>query len=161
MENGKMMSRRWFIGGAGAVGARTFAFAERAKNFRAPEFPEGAKIKVSSVKAKNRGGKTREETIPSVEKESFKVIAPAAVADKNARRYELEFSAEAEDGAKKTKLVVAEGFNHALAHPTASKSSFCVFAKDELGRGKIRFSATPINCFGARGKPLVSDWMAV
>jgi len=75
--------------------------------------------------------------------------------------YELEFTAETEDEAKKTKLVVPEGFNHALAHPKASASSFCVFAKDELGRGKVRFSATPVNCFGARGKPLVSDWMTV
>ena len=146
-----------------AAESRPFAFAERAKKFRAPEFPEGAKLEVSSVKAKKRGGKSRDgkETIPSVEKEAFKVVAPAAVADKNARLYELEFAAETADGAKKTKLVVPEGYNHAPVHPKASASSFCVFAKDELGRGKVRFSATPVNCFGSRGKPLVSDWMAV
>ena len=143
-----------------AAESRPFAFATRAKKFRAPEFPAGAKLKISSVKAKNRGCKSRDgkELAPSVEKEAFKVIAPAVVADKNARLYELEFSAEAEDGTKKTKLVVAEGFNHALAHPTASNSSFCVFAKDELGSGQVRFAVTPVNCFGARGKPLVSDW---
>jgi len=146
-----------------AAESRPFTFAGRAKKFRAPEFPAGSQLEVSSIKAKNRGGQPREgkETIPSVLKEAFKVVAPAAVADRNARLYELEFTAETEDEAKKTKLVVPEGFNHALAHPKASASSFCVFAKDELGRGKVRFSATPVNCFGARGKPLVSDWMTV
>ncbi|MBQ4199342.1 MAG: hypothetical protein II649_05620 [Kiritimatiellae bacterium] len=32
------------------------------------------------------------------------------------------------------------------------------FALDELGAGEVRFAVTPINCFGARGKPLVSAW---
>ncbi len=62
--------------------------------------------------------------------------------------------AETEDGTKRTKLVVPEGFNHALAHPKASAPSFCVFARSELGKGRIRFTATPINCFGARGASL-------
>ena len=139
---------------------KPFAFAERAKKFRAPSFPQGASLAVSTVKAKNRGGKSRDgkESIPAVEKDAFKVIAPAAVADKNARLYRLEFTAESKDGSKKTKLIVPEGFNHALGHKKAVKSSFCLFACDELPPGEVRFTVTPFNCFGARGVPLVSGW---
>ena len=56
------------------------------------------------------------------------------------------------------KLVIAEGFNHALAHPRASMPSSCIFALDELGAGDVRISVTPIGCFGARGKAIVSEW---
>ena len=84
---------------------------------------------------------------------------PAAVADKNARLYTLEFVAESKDGSTKKKLVVPEGFNHAPGHKKAGAPSFCIFARDELASSKVRFSVTPINCFGARGTPLVSDWI--
>ncbi len=135
---------------------RPFAFAERAKKFRAPSFPQGAKPEISRDKAKTRGGKSRDgkESIPAEVKDAFKVVVPAAVADKDARAYKLEFVAEAKDGTKKTKLVLPEGFNHAPAHPKASAPSFCVFGVDELGAGDVRFTVTPINCFGARGKPI-------
>ena len=140
---------------------KPFAFAERAKKFRAPSFPAGAKLTVSTVKAKSRGGKSRDgkESLPSVEKSAFKVVVPAAVADKNARLYKLEFVAESKDGTKKTKLIIPEGFNHAPGHKKASDPSFCLFARDEFN-GEVRFTVTPFNCFGARGTPLVSDWVA-
>ena len=143
-----------------AAEPKPFAFAEHARKFRAPEFPAGAKLNVARVKAKSRGGKSRDgkESLPSVQKEALKVVAPVAVPDKDARLYELEFVVETKDGAKKTKLVVAEGFNHALAHPRASMPSFCLFALDELGAGDVRISVTPIGCFGARGKSIVSEW---
>ena len=146
-----------------AAESKPFAFAERAKKFRAPSFPSGAKLEVSSIKAKMRGGKSRkgDESIPSVKKDAVKVAAPVAVPDKSARLYELEFVAETKGGAKKTKLVMPEGFNHSLQHKKASVQSFCVFAKDELGPGEVRFSVTPINCFGARGASLASEWMNV
>jgi hypothetical protein len=140
---------------------KPFAFAERAKKFRAPSFPAGAKLAVSTVKAKSRGGKSKDgkESLPSVEKSAFKVVAPAAVADRNARLYKLEFVAESKDGTKKTKLIIPEGFNHAPGHKKASAPSFCLFARDEFN-GEVRFTVTPFNCFGARGTPLVSDWVA-
>ena len=141
---------------------KPFAFAERAKKFRAPSFPAGASLAVSTVKAKTRGGKSRDgkESIPAVKKDAFKVAAPAVTADRNARLYMLEFAAESRDGTKKTKLIVPEGFNHALGHKKVSASSFCLFARDELAAGEVRFTVTPVNCFGARGVPLVSDWIA-
>ena len=143
-----------------AAESKPFAFAEHAKKFRAPAFPAGATLAVTRTKAKTRGGKTRDgkESIPSVEKEAYKIVVPAAVPDKNARLYELEFAAEARDGARRTKLVMPEGFNHALAHQKATASSHCFFACDELPPGEVRFSVTPINCWGMRGTPLTSEW---
>ena len=143
--------------------SKPFAFAERAKKFRAPSFPPDAKLEVSVSKAKSRGGKSMDgkESIPAVEKKAFKVVAPAATADKDARLYELEFAAETKDGAKKTKLVLPEGFNHALGHKKVSAPSFCFFACDELAAEEVRFSVTPVNCFGARGAPLVSEWVSL
>ena len=140
-----------------AAESRPFAFAARAKKLRAPSFPDGVKLKISEVKASNRGGSSGDASIPSVEKAAIKVVAPAAVPENGARAFELEFVAESEGGSKQTKLVVPEGFNHAPSHPKAASPSFCLFAKDELGAGKVRFTVTPVNCFGARGKPLVAE----
>ena len=143
-----------------AAEPKPFAFAARARKFRAPSFPAGAKLAVTAVKAKSRGGKSRDgkESIKAVEKEAFKIVAPAVVAERDARLYELEFAAESRDGTKKTKRIMPEGFNHALAHAKAAASSFCVFARDEIV-GDVRFAVTPVNCFGARGTPLVSEWI--
>ena len=142
--------------------SKPFAFAERAKKFSAPQFPANAKIEVKSVKAKNRGGKSADgkQIVASVAKDAFKVVVPPVVADKNARLFELEFTAEAADGAKRSKLVIAVGFNHALDHQAAKARQSCVFAKEELGSGDVRFTVTPMNCFGARGKPLTATFKA-
>ena len=126
--------------------------------FRAPEFPAGATLTVTRVKARTRGGKSRDgkEKISQVKKAAFHVATPPAVPDKNARLFKLEFVAEMADGKKVTKLTLAPGFNHALAHPNAKDAPFCQFALDELGKGDIRFTATPMNCFGQRGKPITA-----
>ncbi len=141
---------------------RPFSFAERARLFRAPEFPEGAAATVEAVKAKNRGGKAKKgkERIASVEKSAVKVSVPAAVPDTRARLFSLEFAAETPDGKNTAKRILAEGFNHSPEHKKASGAQSCVFALDELGKGDVRFTVTPLNCFGARGRPLVAVYRA-
>ena len=142
-----------------AAEARPFAFAERAKKVRAPEFPANAKLSITAMGVDVRGGKSKDgKTIISRDaKPGWKIVAPAAVPDNNARLFSLEFVAETEDRQKKTKLVLAEGFNHSLSYKKASSSQWCYFRKDELGVGNVRFTVTPINCFGARGKPLSAN----
>ena len=142
-----------------AAEARPFAFAEHAKKFRAPEFPAGAKAVVKRGKFKTRGGKSRDgkESIARIEKDSFTVTVPPVVAAKDARLFKVEFAAETTDGVKKTKLVAPLGFNHSLAHPNVKVSPHCRFALDELGAGDVTFTATPIGCFGARGKPISAE----
>ena len=143
-----------------AAEPRPFAFAEHARRLRAPEFPAGAKSAVAEVNAKNRGGKSKDgkEKIPSEKKPSFKVTVPAVVPDDKARLFALEFAAKTEDGKIRTKLVLSEGFNHSLKHAKAKSRQSCCFRKDELGQGDVRFAVTPMNCFGARGKPLTATF---
>ena len=139
-----------------AAEPKPFAFAEHAKKFHAPEFPADAKLTVTRVKAKTRGGRSRDgkEKISPVRKTAFHIATPLVVPDKNARLFKLEFVAETADGKKVTKRTLAPGFNHSLDHPNVKTAPFCRFALDELGTGDVRFTATPINCFGQRGKPL-------
>lgn len=138
---------------------KPFAFAARAKALRAPEFPVGSEIALSVVMAKNRGGKSKDgkESIPSEKKPSFKLVVPAVVKDNRARVFAVEFVAEA-NGVKKTKLVLPEGFNHALAHAKASAPMKCYFRREDFGKGDVRFTVTPLNCFGARGRSLVKTF---
>ena len=140
--------------------SRPFAFTEHAQKFRAPEFPPDAKLDVSAVIAKNRGGKSTDgkESIPAERKPAFMVVAPAVVADDKSRLFKLEFMAETADGKKQTKLILPIGFNHSVRHKSASSKQTCYFRREELGTGDIRFTVTPINCFGARGKPLQSTY---
>lgn len=142
--------------------SRPFAYAEHAKKFKAPEFPADGELRITSTTAKNRGGKSRngKESIPSVKKDVFRVTVPSTVPDEKARLFSLEFVAEAPSGTKQTKLLLAEGYNHALKHRKAKVRQACFFAKDELGPGDVRFTVTPMNCFGARGKPLVGEYKA-
>ena len=142
-----------------AAESRPFAFAERAKSFAAPEFVPNATVKVEKVETKTRGGKSKDgkTVIPSETKTAYRVTAPAVLQTKKSRLYDLVFVAESKTGEKKTKLVMAEGYNHALGHPRTKLSNFCLFALDELPKGDIRFTVTPRNCFARSGHSLSSN----
>ena len=142
---------------------KPFTFAARARVAGVPAFPAGAALKVSAVKAKTRGGSSRDgkTKIPRVEKDAVRIEIPAASAGA-ARSYEFEVVAEskAPGGVRKSKLVIAEGYNHSAAHKKATAPSYCVFARDELPGRAFRFTVTPSSCFENRGVPLVADWTA-
>ena len=142
--------------------SRPFAFTARAKSLRAPEFPADAKLVVTATNTKNRGGKSKDGkvTIAAEDKPGFKVTVPPVVADDKARLFSLEFAAETSAGKKRTRLVLAEGFNHSLKHPKGKSFQIGWFRRDELGAGDVRFTVTPINCFGVRGKPLTTVFKA-
>ena len=142
-----------------AAESKPFAFAERAKKIGAPAFPAGAAVAVAMAKAKTRGAKASGKTaaIPPVEKACVKVSIPAAVAKDGARVHYFEVTALAADGkACAVKRVLAEGYNHGIGHKRATLATDCLFALDELPKGKLRFSAKPVNCFGRAGEALVS-----
>ncbi len=44
------------------------------------------------------------------------------------------------------------GLDDSLKHKNAGQKTVCLFARDALGSGDVCFTATPVNCFGARGK---------
>lgn len=141
--------------------AKPFGFSARAAKTGRPRFVAGGKLTVTRGKARNRGGKPAkgEGQIPSVEHEVFIVSCPAGVADKKARLYDLEFVAESRTGERQVKYVIAGGFCYAPKSPKAVAPSSCPFALDELPKGDVRFTVTPLNCYGGRGKPLVSEWV--
>ena len=78
--------------------------------------------------------------------------------DDKARLFSLEFVAKTADGKSQTKRVLAEGFNHSLKHTKAKVRQVCYFRKDKLWQGDVTFTVTPMNCFGARGKPLTTTF---
>ena len=142
-----------------AAEAKPFAFAERARKIGAPAFPEGAALRVERAKAKTRGAvaKGANKAIAPLEKDCANVVVPAAVAKDGARAYYFEVRAVPCSGGEGVmKRVLANGFNHGVRHVRASAVTVCPFAVDELPKGPVRFSATPVNCFGGRGKPLSS-----
>ncbi len=141
-----------------AAESKPFAFAERAKKIGAPSFPSGAALRVERAKAKTRGAKAagKSPEIAPVEKDCLKVVVPAAVAKDGARAYYFEVTASAAGGGTVSKRVLAEGFNHGVAHPRAKGDTECFFALDELPKGAVRFSAKPFNCYGRAGARLES-----
>ena len=138
--------------------SRPFAFAERAKKVNAPQFPAGSAPEITVVKVKNRGGTSPDgkETIPSQEKPTYRIVVPPVVKDNRARLYTLEFTAEAQGVAPQKKVVLPLGFNHALAHEQNAKKHTCYFRVEDFGKGPVRFTVTPVGCFGARGRPLTA-----
>ena len=143
-----------------AAEPKPFAFAEHAKKLRAPEFPKGAKPSIAETVAKNRGGKSKDgsEVIPSEDTPALSVTVPPVVPDNRARLLTLEFTAQTANGRSLTKFIVPEGYNHSLKHEKAKVQQVCYFRKDELGEGAVRFSVTPINCFGVRGRTIEASY---
>lgn len=139
-----------------AAEPRPFAFAERAKKREAPRFPDGAKIKVTVCKRKNRGGKSKDgkEIVPSEVKNAFAVEVPPVVLDVKSRLYSLEFTMQTPDGKKQVKRILAKGYNHSVEHPEAKSAQTCVFVKDCPDDAAVKFTVTPMNCFGERGREL-------
>lgn len=143
----------------GAEKRHLAALTERAKKFRAPEFAEGAELKIERVRAKNRGGRQRNGPgiVEAVEQDGFKVVAPPVVKDDAARAQFYEFAAVRPDGTRIVKRVLPPSFHHAAANWRKMKEPvFCIFGKGELGEGDVRFKVAAVNSLGAKGEALES-----
>ena len=139
---------------------KPFSFAERAKKIGAPAFPDGAELKVVRTKAKTRGAPAagKSPAVEPVEKDCLKLVVPAAIAKDGARAYQFLVAVSGPDGsAALTRRFLPEGVAQGSRHPRAVYKTECLFALDELPKGKVRFTVTPLNCFGREGKPLVSE----
>lgn len=138
-----------------AAESRPFAFVEHAKKIAAPEFVEGQEPTVEKVLVRSRGGTTRKQNVPAIEREAWKVTAPACVAERNARVMDIEFVAEGADGVRIRKLVAAEGYSHSEKDEKAlGRTSCCFNVADFLPQQSITFAMTPRNCFHKRGKTM-------
>jgi len=133
----------------GAGAAKPFAFASRAKQAKAPQFPAGAAVAIKAVKAKTRA----KDKASRVEKPSWELLFPQAFAEPAARPHEYEIAAEG-GVARETFFVLAEGFNHALGHAKTKRPGRCVLAQDRLPAGTTRLVVTPLDCWWNRGRAL-------
>lgn len=143
-----------------AAESKPFAFAEHSRRCRAPEFSPGAKLEITAIMSKNRGGKSPDgkETIAPALKSAFTVKAPAVSPVANARLFSMEFTMETPDGKKQTKRIIAKGFNLPERHSGAESPQLCIFSGKYPPGAELRFTATPVNCFGTRGKPLTATF---
>ena len=129
-------------------GVREFSFESRREKARAPEFPAGAKITLKEQRGKD----------PKKQDEKQIVLEfPAARGtDSLSRPFDYEVSAEyvESDVVKpmRTKRVYQPGVQFAPRRD--AKTVWCVFGVCELPSAKYRFTVTPLNSLGLRGRPL-------
>ena len=158
-----VFSRREFITGAPlgddlvmplpAAEKKPFAFTERLKGAVAPEFPQGAELKVVRTKGRLRGD---DKTGPR-EADVWELSFPAAVAAKVARPGAYEITATGAKGKGKTFGMSATGARFPQSDPRASKP--CVFrvACSRMPKKLRKFSVCAISCWGRRSAPLAVD----
>ena len=159
------IERREFIGGeslgddwilpVGKAAEKPFAYAKRIPARVAPEFGEGAAVKVALVPPKAEKDKPAPKEPTQVE-----VSFPSAETRAKCRVFEYEVQAVVvEDDVEMiaaTRRALAPDFH--LPAAKAGKPGSCVFALAELPKGvHLRFDVTPIECFGRKGRPIRSD----
>ena len=118
---------------------------------RAPQFPEGAKVKIAEKNGKRQPDHVKEAQVH--------ITMPAAIGDGPYARvfyYRVEVLDAAGKVLKDRKVVQQDA---ALAEMrTVKTDGWCVFAKDELPRGvALRFRVYPQNTSGKEGRPITSE----
>ncbi len=157
------IERREFLGGeslgddwilpVGKAAERPFVYAKRIPVRVAPEFPKGAVAKAAEMPpAKDADGKPLPERI--------EVAFPHAETRAKCRVFEYEVRAVvvADDVelVAATRRVIAPDFH--LPASKATKPGTCIFARMDLPSGvPLRFEVSPIECFGRKGAPIVSN----
>lgn len=146
------LGNNWIIP-LGVSGA-PMSYENRAKTAQVPQFNQYDKVTLTRGMGKNREGiETKQVTVhfPSVLKKTHGC---------RAFDYEVQVEAQYTDIYKTgtTKRVYSPkcylGENHDMAEVT------CVFAESELPLNyMVRFAVRPCECFGAKGKPIYSEWV--
>ena len=154
---GESLGDDWILP-IGKAAEKPFAYAKRVRGRVAPEFPEGAVVKVALVPPKAEKDKPAPKEPTHVE-----VTFPHAETKGKCRVFEYEVQAVVvEDDVEMvatTRRVLAPDFF--LPPSKAGLDGSCVFALSELPKGKkgihFRFDVSPIECFGKKGRAISSD----
>ncbi len=156
----KMVCERWDIArnekfGPDRVipldGSRPYAFEPRIAAVIPPEFPVGAAVSLSTAMGKNRRGNASEQVT---------LTFPAAKPSATSRVHKYEVRALANRDGQETAVLTNSFFSEAffLAPSHEPATGKCVVGVSTLPTNEvIRFSITPMECFGKRGKDIVSD----
>ena len=155
-----VIERREFLGGEKVGpdwhvpldGSRAFAFDVRGAKMVAPEFAAGASVTVTRAMGKDRRGTATDQVT---------VHFPAAKPSATSRVYDYEVQAfayhEDVDYPVASKRVLSESFH--LPPTREATKGMCVFAASELPKKgtKVRFVVRPTECYGHKGRAIVSD----
>ena len=129
---------------------RAYSFAERKKKAAAPEFLDGAKIRMS--KGIGRAGKNKG-------KEVLRIEFPIAEGRKGARVLDYHVTIEGKEGKRLVRRVVQPGFNLPSDDPVALLTPCCEIAIELLKDvSPARVAVRPRECFGHAGKPLTAKF---
>ena len=139
----------------GKAAERPFAYAKRIPARTAPEFPQGAAVKVALVPPKAGKDKPAPKDPAQVE-----VSFPAAETRDKCRVFEYEVTAtlveDDVDLVQAQRRVMAPDFH--LPETAEGKSGTCVFAVSELPlKGRYRFDVRPVECFGHKGAAIHAE----
>jgi len=121
------------------------SYARRAAKRSAPEFADGAEVKVRPAEGKD-GVKCMEVSFPAAQ----------PVDGCRVNEYEVTATLVEDDFdlVQAQRRVLAPGFNLPLKN--SAKPGSCLFSRDELPKGHYVFSVRPIECFGRKGKAIAS-----
>lgn len=131
---------------------KPFDFAVRRAARVAPEFASGAKVSVA-IRKNGEGAEFVDVTFPHAEtKNKCRVF-----------EYEVTAALEADevDLIQAQRRVLAPDF-YSLDEPSFHRSGLCTFlSKDLTLKGPYRFTVRPIECFGAKGRPIASELVKI
>ncbi len=146
----------WVVPLPFASSGKPYNHTRRAKEEIAPEFSPSAKLSVNRRKARDRAG---------AEHDVFDVLIPPVHASKTTpRAFDYEVTAEISTAGvvriAKQKRVFS--YNGHFPEKFDTRVFGCVFAMNELSAQaeRIRFLVRPCGAFGAKGKPIETEWMA-
>ena len=151
---GESLGDDWVIPLPVGKGAHTLSFAYRADHAKAPAFPAGATVRISSAAGKDRYGEEQMQT----------AVHFPNVLCRNAhqRAYDFEVQVEMRDEDTEkimlTKRVMSPHFY--LGESKDEDEVVCLFGEKELPTYRpIRFAVRPVECFGKKGQPIYSEWI--
>ena len=130
-----------------AGSSRPYALEPRAKSWPVPQFPDGAKLNLTTRNTETRGGKWEIAMVAGF---------PNASATAGARAFDYEIRAVPTDGSQPmVKRFLSPAF-HKLKEDEPDRMAFWFNVLDLPQDVEYRIEVYPRNCFGACGRPLVS-----
>ncbi len=132
-------------------GSRPYAFEPRKAATIPPEFPADATVSLTMAMGKNRRGNASEQVT---------LTFPAAKPSATSRVHQYEVRALVNHNGKEIAVLTNNFFSQAFFLPPSQDPATdkCVIAVSALPVDEdVRFSVIPTECFGKKGKPIVSE----
>lgn len=136
-----------------AAESKPFAYVQRAKSAKAPEFPADAKI--TAAKAKNKSTSKDGKTV--LEEDVYIVRFPPAETTTNLRAHEYLVTFTGSDGKSAQRRILSPSYHLPMADPKTVADVDCVFAASILPPAPLKVEVRPVSCFDKAGRPLTKE----